>query len=177
MTLLVAPRYESIEGPLIFLAGPIQGAPPWQDDAIRILQEIAPDIHLANPRREGAHYKKGEFAQELYNEQVDWETHHLRRAADDGLILFWLAKEAEHRCDRAYGQSSRFEIGEWKKEHESIGTPLVVGIDVGFTGGRYIRRRFGQDCPDVPIIGSLEETCKKAIELLHQFEREPFENS
>jgi len=32
--ILIAPKYEDIEGPLIFLAGPIQGAWQWQDREI-----------------------------------------------------------------------------------------------------------------------------------------------
>jgi hypothetical protein len=100
----------------------------------------------------------------MYNEQVDWETYHLRKAGENGAILFWLAKESEHRCDRAYAQTSRGELFEWKKEHEYKGANLVVGIEEEFTGARYIRRRFSQDCPDVPICSTLKETCKKAIE-------------
>jgi hypothetical protein len=47
--------------------------------------------------------------------------------------------------------------------HQFKGLGLVVGIEEGFTGERYIRRRFGQDVPDVPILGSLVQTCKAAI--------------
>jgi hypothetical protein len=40
---------------------------------------------------------------------------------------------------------------------------LVVGIEHGFSGERYIARRFGQDCPEVPILNNLEQTCLAAI--------------
>lgn len=53
----------------------------------------------------------------MYNEQVDWETFHLRKAGENGCVLFWLAKE---------------EV---------------------------------QDCPEVPICDSLEETCEQAVKL------------
>jgi hypothetical protein len=152
------PDYPSIAGPLVFLAGPIQGAPPWQVEAIRVLGNFAPGLHVANPRRE---YLSGEFE---YDVQVDWETYHLRRAAADGVILFWLAREACHDCGRAYAQTTRFELAEWKVRHERDATRLVVGIEDGFGGAKYIRRRLAQDCPAVPLLGTLEEACRRAAE-------------
>ena len=157
--LIVPPHYPPITGPLVFLAGPIQGAPPWQAEAIRLLNESAPHLHVANPRRE---YLSGEFENDA---QVDWETHHLRRAAADGAILFWLAREAAHDCGRAYAQTTRFELAEWKVRHERDGVRLVVGMDDGFPGAKYIRRRLARDCPRVPVCASLEETCRWAAEL------------
>jgi hypothetical protein len=157
--ILLPPDHIEVIGPLIFLAGPIQGAADWQAEAVQILRGLAPDIHFANPRRD---YPPGEFA---YEKQVDWETHYLRRAARDGAILFWLARETDHFCDRAFAQTTRFELAEWKVRHERDGSKLVVGIDDGFPGGRYIRRRLALDCPNVPLLSSLEETCRVAVEL------------
>jgi len=162
--LILPPNYlKKIDGPLIFLAGPIQGSYRWQDKAIEIIQDLAPELYIACPRRDI--HLKGDFTPDMYNEQVDWETYHLRKAGKNGTILFWLAKEAKHNCTRAYAQTSRFELGEWKVRHERDGSNLVVGIEEGFTNSRYIRRRLSQDCPKVPICSTLEETCKKAIEL------------
>lgn len=157
--LLLPPERPAIGGPLIFLAGPIQGAPPWQDAAARLLLEAAPAIWVASPRRP----RRDDFS---YAEQVDWETWHLRRAAERGVILFWLAREVEHSCERAYAQTSRFELAEWKLRHERDGAGLVVGIEDGFSGERYIRRRLGQDCPGIPICASLEATCQAALGLI-----------
>lgn len=157
--LISPPDRPPIIGPLVFLAGPIQGAPPWQAEAIRLLTETAPHLHIANPRRD---YRPGEFE---YDAQVDWETHQLRRAAADGVILFWLAREAAHDCGRAYAQTTRFELAEWKVRHERDGARLVVGIEDGFSGARYIRRRLGQDCPAIPLCARLEEACRRAGEL------------
>lgn len=161
--LITPPTYLEVSGPLIFLAGPIQGAPLWQTEAINLIQSLAPEIHIANPRRE---YLPGEFE---YSVQVDWESHYLRRAAANGVILFWLAREAEHRCDRSYAQTTRFELAEWKVRHERDGVRLVVGIDEGFTGARYIRHRFGQDCPAVPITSTLAEACRAAVGLAARY--------
>jgi hypothetical protein len=153
------PDYPPLAGPVVFLAGPIQGAPDWQAEAVRLLAGRAPHVHVANPRRA---YFPGEF---VYDAQVDWETHHLRRAAADGVVLFWLAREAAHDCGRAYAQTTRFELAEWKVRHERDGVRLVVGIEDGFTGARYVRRRFAQDCPRVPLCATLAEACSRAAEL------------
>ena len=159
-TVLLPPKIVAVQGPLVFLAGPIQGAPEWQADALRWLHAQAPDLAVASPRRQ---YPPGEFD---YAAQVDWETHHLRRAARHGAILFWLAREAVSVPGRCYSQTSRFELAEWKVRHERDGVRLVVGIEDGFSGARYIRQRFRQDCPDVPLVASLEATCRAVVELV-----------
>lgn len=161
--LIIPPAYEEINGPIIFLAGPIQSAERWQDEAIKIIHENS-DIAIASPRRLGEF--EGDFSQEMYNEQVDWETFHLRKAGSNGAIIFWLAKEAKHKCDRAFAQTTRFELAEWKVRHERDNVNLVIGIEDGFTNARYIRRRFSQDCPKVKICSTLEKTCLEAIKLL-----------
>jgi hypothetical protein len=157
--LVLPPERPAISGPLIFLAGPIQGAPDWQEQAARLLLGAAPEVWVASPRRP----RRADFS---YAEQVDWETWHLRRAAAQGVILFWLACEVEHFCDRAYAQTTRFELAEWKLRHERDGARLVVGIEAGFSGERYIRRRLGQDCPAIPICASLEAACQAALGLI-----------
>ncbi|VTR94252.1 Uncharacterized protein OS=uncultured bacterium GN=ACD_13C00140G0007 PE=4 SV=1 [Gemmata massiliana] len=156
---LLPPTITPIDGPLVFLAGPIQGAPDWQSEAIRWFTEHAPTISVASPRRPGPRISSDYIA------QVDWETHHLRRAAGHGVILFWLACEAVNVPGRAYAQTSRFELAEWKVRHERDGTQLVIGIEDGFSGARYIRHRFGQDCPRVPVVPSLLGACAAAAEL------------
>ena len=163
--IILPPNYETINGKLVFLAGPIQGAPDWQQEAIDYFKIRVPNLNVASPRRHIE--RKGEFSPEMYNEQVDWETHHLRRASQDGAIMFWLAREAQHDCGRAYAQTSRFELGEWKTRHERDGTKLVVGIAEGFTNRRYLMRRLSQDCPEVPVCSTLEETCRKIVEQLY----------
>lgn len=157
---LQPPNYCELVGPVVFLAGPIQGAPRWQLDAAKLLHELLPEVHVADPRRDSF---PGEFE---YDAQVDWETLHLRRAAENGVILFWLANEQTHSCNRAYAQTTRFELAEWKVRHERDGAQLVVGIDDGFTGAKYILRRFAQDCPAVPMCSSLPDTCAAVVRLL-----------
>jgi len=162
--ILRAPEYEIITNPLIFLAGPIQGAPDWQAEAISILSQSNAEFSIASPRRLAE--KKGNFSVDKYNEQVDWETHHLRLAGKTGVIMFWMAKEAYDVPGRAYAQTSRFELGEWKTRHELLKIKLVLGIELGFTNEKYLRRRLKQDCHDIEIQSTLAETCAEALRLL-----------
>ena len=157
--ILFPPQIKPVDGPLVFLAGPIQGAPDWQSEAIRWFQEHAPNWNVASPRRQ---YPPDKFE---YAAQVDWETHYLRRAAANGAILFWLPPPVVEVKGRSYAQTTRFELAEWKVRHERDGVNLVVGLDDAFTGARYIRHRFGQDCPRVPIVPTLEEACQAAVEM------------
>ena len=151
---------------IIFLAGPIQGARNWQKEAIKIIEKLAKGnnildkITIASPRWEHLSNKVD------YETQVDWETEYLNKASKTGVIMFWLEKEQEHYCDRAYAQTTRFELAEWKVKHQLLGANIVLGIDEKFTNRRYITRRFSQDCPNVNICISLEDTCKEAIDIV-----------
>lgn len=155
----VPPECVSSKQKIVFLAGPIQGAPDWQSEAIKVLTTLNPDITIASPRRET-------FEGVSYDQQVDWETDHLRKAGKNGIIMFWLAKEVEQIPGRSYAQTSRAELFEWKMRHERDGAKLVIGIEEGFSGSKYIKKRFSQDSPDVPILSSLEETYKTVLEML-----------
>ncbi len=157
----VPPEYlPSGPKPTIFLAGPIQGTADWQSEAIVLIQEIDPNITITSPRRQV-------FDENFnYDEQIDWETHHLRHAGKNGVIMFWLARESEPIPGRAFAQTSRFELAEWKVKHERDRVKMVIGIESGFSGAKYIRKRFGQDCPEVPILDNLEDTCLKAAQII-----------
>jgi hypothetical protein len=169
-----APVINNISGPLIFLAGPIKGAIRWQDDAVDYIwtQDNTEHINIASPRRPITKMTKDKkyvkFTPEMFNEQVDWETKYLNRAAQDGVILFWLAKESVHLCERAYAQTTRFELSEWKEKYLWRGAKIAVGIEEGFSGEHYIRHRMMQDCPSIPIRDTLEATCRDAVALITQ---------
>ena len=145
-----------LTGPVVFLAGPIQGAPDWQAEATELL---LPSAHVASPRR---HYGPGEF---VYEAQVDWETAMLRRAATDGTVLFWLSHQVQETPGRSYAQTTRFELAEWVTRAQFGPVNLAIGIDEGFGNARYIRRRLGQDLPEVPVWETLADTCAHALAL------------
>lgn len=168
MTCLITPpdypdQYPA-RGPIVFLAGPIQGALDWQKDVIRIIHGYDPGIWIANPRRQER--SRGDFSTDKYRAQVLWEHHYLTCAGRFGVTLFWLANESEHDCERAYAQTTRFELGEAMAYHRAYNTKMVVGIDTAFTGAKYVRLTFREKAPEVPILESLGSTCKKAIALL-----------
>lgn len=134
---------------VVFLAGPIKGALNWQHEAIELLSNLwtedkaISDLVIADPRCKNWH---GDF-----NHQVDWETYNLIRA---DAILFWLAKEAEHDCGRSYAQTTRFELGEHAHKQKTI-----IGLEPGFTGESYLRRRLGDD----RIYSAIYSTCEAVI--------------
>jgi len=127
------------ETPLVFLAGPIQGADDWQGPLGESLIRARRDIAVASPRR----YSEADFN---YQEQVTWEKQHLARSAKFGTIAFWWAAqnpELPYEAGRAYAQTSRIEIGRIFGWHDHTDLNLVVGFEEDYTpngGGnqRYI---------------------------------------
>ena len=154
---IIAPEYKETFAPIIFLAGPIQGAEDWQSQAIEIIHRLNPEVVIASPRRP-------QFSKDFhYEEQVNWESHFLNEAGKNGVIIFWLAKESEPIPGRSYAQTTRAELFEWKERHIYKDAKLVIGIQDGFTGDRYIKMRLGQDCPDITIHSTLEDVCRDAL--------------
>lgn len=139
--------------PLIYLAGPISGARDWQATAVVIIQTVDPEVNIANPRCSNF---PGNF-----DAQINWEQYHLDRAQ---CILFWFAREAFHRHDRAYAHAARFELGERLNRLESSTGNVVVGIEQGFTGEHYLYRRLSTDYRSTPVRHTLRQACVAAVE-------------
>lgn len=145
--------------PVVFLAGPVQGAPDWQLELAELLIKLNPEITVATPR-----VPKSLDDDFDYRNQVDWEKRHLIAASRNGVIVFWWSAQdhlIEYEKGRPYAQTTRFEFGRafgWKDKEPS--TKIVVGIDPNYTlngGGseRYIRAI----CDEyrMPIASSLKE--------------------
>lgn len=159
--IIFAPTFEATNTPIIFLAGPIQGAENWQLEAARLIHAQNPEVIIASPRRQIM--PDPTFN---YDEQVKWESEYLRRAGESGVILFWLAKEKEKIEGRQYAQTTRHEIAEWMVKHQIFGSKITVGIEEGFVGDRYIRHRLASDCPDITIHNNLSELCQDSVQKL-----------
>ncbi len=155
---IVVPSYEDVSGPLIFLAGPIQGAPDWQADAIRIINDRDPGLIIACPRSPPPWNL-------TIQTQARWEHHYLNYAAHCGATMFWLAREEVHDCRRAYAQTSRFELGWMMMRHIIQRNHVVIGIERGFSNEPYLRITLGDQAPDIPIFMTLAETCAEAVRL------------
>ena len=156
--IIYAPHFLATNEPIVFLAGPIQGAEYWQSDAMRLIHSLRPDLVIASPRRPVMPDPTFD-----YDEQVKWESEYLKRAGENGVILFWLAKEKERIEGRQYAQTTRHEIAEWMVKHQYFGSKIAVGIEDGFLGDRYIRHRLATDCPDVKVHNSLADLCQVAV--------------
>ena len=135
----VSPERDYANKKIVFLAGPIKGAPDWQAEAIKDLADL--DIYVANPRRENV----VNFNLDL---QVGWESKFLA-AAD--VIMFWIPPKVADVAGRDYAQTSRFELAEWmaKTHYNHTRKQVVVGIDDAFFGKSYIVKRLAAENVDV----------------------------
>jgi hypothetical protein len=159
--------------PLIFLAGPIQGAPFWQEEAVGIIGRLGTEgqrVHIANPRRDGP--LDPDFSDAGYTEQVSWEERGLLRAAKFGAALFWFAKqdpEQPYEQGRAYAQTSRVEFGEilgWQRYNPSV--RVIVGIEPGYKGSeRYFR--YKAQAHRIPVWDDLEAACAQTMRRLEPY--------
>ena len=150
---------------LFFLAGPIQGAPDWQREGFRLIEESFTDsshIHVANPRRE---YLDGTFN---YSSQVDWEKLHLWRAAHSGGTLFWIPRQdfsLDYEAGRPYAKTTAQELQRyagWLMYDPKL--PISIGIEPGceFDSQRYFRHT--ADEFQVPVLTSLDDVVANLLE-------------
>jgi len=157
--------------PLVFLAGPIQGAPDWQKQAVdQFSDEWAGglSLHIANPRRENSTQQDFDTT-EKYRKQTRWERAHLFRAMSIGANVFWLAcrdLEIPYPKDRPYGQTTRFEFSMAYTEARA-GRPIHIslGIEPGYKGSD----KYYLDLADelnLPVYNALETTIADALESL-----------
>ena len=139
---------------IVFLAGPIKGAPDWQSQAVKDFADI--DVYLANPRRENV----VNFNLDM---QVDWESKFLALA---DVIMFWIPAKESDVAGRDYAQTSRFELAEWmaKTHYNHTRIQVVVGIDDSFFGKSYIVKRLKTE--NVPVYSTYAETLSKVRSLL-----------
>ena len=107
----------------IFLAGPIQGAPEWQNN----IPNINAEVILLSPRRDN-------YDNFNYDEQVKWETECLRIA---DIILFWIPESIENIEGHDYAQTTRTEFGEYLAR----GKKIIIGINNIFPGKRYFESK------------------------------------
>jgi calcineurin-like phosphoesterase family protein len=150
----ISPERDYADKKIVFLAGPIKGAPDWQAQAIKDLADL--DVYVANPRRENVI----NFNLDL---QVNWESRFLA-AAD--VIMFWIPPKETDVSGRDYAQTSRFELAEWmaKTHYNHTRKQVVVGIDDAFFGKSYIVKRLQAE--NVPVYSTYAETLSKVRSLL-----------
>lgn len=91
MPTLVAPNTIPVDltTPVVFLAGSIEmgKAEPWQNKISDLIGQLAPQVLVANPRRESWDASLSqELANPTFNQQVRWEQDYITRA---DLVIFY----------------------------------------------------------------------------------------
>ena len=168
---LVIPKIyiENIQTPLIFLAGPIRGAPNWQDEAAEIIFSREPNLDVISPRR-GVNDKILKYLangrNDFFPRQRAWERHYLDLSKRKGCVMFWLPGEIEHNCEKSYGAMTRLELGQLMTDYRhDNSTRFCVGSDGNFSELDTIVYDLALDAPDKRISPTLEETCTEAIKI------------
>lgn len=180
LKLLRAPIYNNVatfeenKDIVIFLMGPIQGAPDWQTKFYNTFEKkikekdffkkLNKNIIVACPRRENL--DDSEF---VYKDQVDWESFYLEKAANNGVIFCWLPKMESNVEGRSYAQTSRFEIGEWWSKGKSIKDfKMIIGADKEFEGLKYIEYKFKKEY-DFKIENNFNNLIDEVIKNIQKF--------
>ena len=169
--ILLEPRsYQQVSGaPVIFLAGPIHGAPAWQPAAFDLIREMADDVVVASPRRFHSveHYKyKQPDTLRYFPRQRPWERYLMDLARHQGCVMFWLPGPAGPLDGMVYGATTRFELGMWAARYAadpSLG--LCVGTDGDFPTIHTIAWDLRYEMPGRNLHGTLRETVRAAIDI------------
>jgi hypothetical protein len=161
-----------IDGPLIFLAGPIKGGGEWQESACHLIWERRPKTTIAVPRRWEPTHSLSRYSQggdsTIFSRQTPWERHYLELASRRGCVLFWLPSESRlnPRGDgQPYARDTYGELGEWRGR--LVADPslrVIVGAEPDFPGLDVIQRNF--DCAlrkPFTIHPTLEQTVEATI--------------
>ncbi len=157
--MLVQPtKFVEKDKKVVFMAGPIQGAADRQSKMYDLIHTLNPNTIVASPRPKV--WDKTTFDKSL---QIQWETYHLNLAAEKGVILFWLANEEKHIPERAYAQTTHFELGEYLGK----GRKVIIGFDANFSNTTYLKTRLKEDYPEIYFTDSMEELAKKAVQILN----------
>ncbi len=165
---------------LIFLAGPIKGAPRWQDKGIETIHTINNQIYVVSPSnkvREEYLEDRLRGTKSDFPYQLNFERHYLKSASESkkGAIIFWLPKQREPMpinpetdFTQPYARDTRPETAGWgwKLLESNPKANVIVGGEEGFDGFDVIKRNFLAVKPDMKFYSTLEETCLEAIKLI-----------
>jgi len=165
-----------LEGPTVFLAGPVHATIDWQSHAIYWLRTMMPHVNVATPRNgnihpDVAHSMYVSAPVSVHMPQYEWETKYLNEAARTGVIMFWLATEKpdEHECGRSHARTTRYELAEWKERYIRGEANIVIGAEPGFEGLKYIERRLAAEAPDLTIWKTLAHTLAAVHDILMNY--------
>lgn len=155
--------------PLIFLEGPVQGAPDWQGAFAKRLLENVPGIAVASPRaipEQQAAFASAdpEVRDHASDLQVAYEFIARRRAFQFGAIAIWWAAQdpsLDYNSERVYAKTTAKEESEvWGMLFSNPDFPFIVGYDPGFVAGPRNSRSYSErnhGFLDIDMYESLEE--------------------
>ena len=152
------------------MAGPIKGAPNWQDNAIELILDLEPSLFIASPRWEvsdkiSKYVIKGD--NEYFHRARAWERYYFDLALEKGCVMFWLPTEQQHKCDKVYWAMTGFELGIINARYGvDKSLRFCIGTDGGFSEFRTIQYDLSIDAPGKLIFSNLEDTCREAISLV-----------
>lgn len=161
MSEFITPPHElaSSDLPLVFLAGPVQGAQDWQSDMATKLLRSGFQMNIASPRRTDMDDPKvrAAFDRQAQHAQIDWELRHIHQAIKFGVLVINFAAQdlsLEYPTGRAYAQTTRFEAGaailgqEFFDGHAHI----AVRIDPLYKGGNDTYTRYIAERNHIPVV-------------------------
>lgn len=161
MSEFICPPHEcsNDELPVVFLAGPVQGAPDWQSDMAAKLLRSGFAMNVASPRRTDMDDPavRAAFDREAQHAQIDWELRHIHRAIKFGVLVINFAAQdplLDYPVGRAYAQTTRFEAGaailgqEFFDGHANI----AVRIDPAYRGGNDTYMRYIAERNHIPVV-------------------------
>ncbi len=153
--------------PVVFLAGPVQGAEDWQKAAADMLLAQGAEASIISPRGAPELYQKPSAWLDN-NKQNPWERHYLRLAREKGVLAMWMAEQTFETPGRAYAQTSRIEFGfiaGWKDYNPDL--DFVFGVSDTYQGGNktYMQEVCGEI--GVPVHNSLGTWCAAILERLN----------
>ena len=169
MILLEPKAYQPVSGgPVIFLAGPIHGAPPWQPHAFDLIRELDGTMIVVTPRRFHSpdHYRyRTTSTLQTFHRQRAWERHYMDMASQRGCVLFWLPGPAGPLDGMVYGATTRYEMGLWSSRfaHDST-VGLCVGTDGAFPTVHTIAYDLEHEMAGRTVHTTLEDTVRAAVE-------------
>ena len=150
--ILISPHEENLSGPVVFLAGPIQGAPDWQGDAIAELSKNQ-SIDIISPR--AARDERVEMTDEEIVSQAKWQATYIQKTITDGVFLCFFPKAIEENAQ--YAQESLLLLGTIiaKVQTQSV----FVGIEEGFANRHAIVSLLMSHYPSLVIYTTLQSLC------------------
>ena len=166
--ILIPALHTDINGSLIFLAGPIEGAKNWRDSAIKYILSMDNQVTICTPQLpidadlQELTYKK---SKKEFGRIRAWEIHYIDLALKQGSVLFWLPEETFHNCAKPFGGMTRVELGETMASYKyDSSLRFCIGGNPRFPEFNTIKYDLSHYAPR-EIFDTLEKTCIEALRL------------